>query len=80
MYFITAIIIFVSDGLEYREIIYNQMPFNNLESCEQYLDSYESVIRLSITKLADYHKIELKGIEDIYCSDNINEELESAKL
>ena len=62
-YFITAIIIFVSDGLEYRENIHNEMPFKTIESCEKYLETYESAIRLSITKAAQYYKVELKDIK-----------------
>lgn len=80
MYFITAIIVFISDGLEYREAIHNEMPFSSLESCEQYLKSYESNIRLSITKASNYYRIELKEIEDVFCSDNIDGNLESVKL
>lgn len=72
MFYIAALIIFISDGYEQEDILLHTINFNTKQSCEEYLNSYDSILRLNLTKMFEYNKLELKKIVDLFCIQNKN--------
>lgn len=72
MFYIAALIIFISDGYEQEDILLHTINFNTKQSCEEYLNSYDSILRLNLTKMFEYNKLELKKIIDLFCIQDKN--------
>lgn len=72
MFYIAALIIFISDGYEQEDILLHTINFNTKRSCEEYLNSYDSILRLNLTKMFEYNKLELKKIVDLFCIQDKN--------
>jgi hypothetical protein len=72
MFYIAALIIFISDGYEQEDILLHTINFNTKQSCEEYLNSYDSILRLNLTKMFEYNKLELKKIVDLFCVQDKN--------
>ena len=72
MFYIAALIIFISDGYEQEDILLHTINFNTKQSCEEYLNSYDSILRLNLTKRFEYNKLELKKIVDLFCVQDKN--------
>lgn len=72
MFYIAALIIFISDGYEQEDILLHTINFNTKQSCEEYLNSYNSILRLNLTKMFEYNKLELKKIVDLFCVQDKN--------
>jgi hypothetical protein len=72
MFYIAALIIFISDGYEQEDILLHTINFNTKQSCEEYLNSYDSILRLNLTKMFEYNKLELKKIVDLFCIQDKN--------
>lgn len=72
MFYIAALIIFISDGYEQEDILLHTINFNTKQSCEEYLNSYDSILRLNLTKMFEYNKLELKKIIDLFCVQDKN--------
>lgn len=72
MFYIAALIIFISDGYEQEDILLHTINFNTKQSCEEYLNSYDSILRLNLTKMFKYNKLELKKIVDLFCVQDKN--------
>jgi len=72
MFYIVALIIFISDGYEYKDILLHTINFNSKQSCEEYLNSYDSILRLNLTKMFEYNNFELKKIIDLFCIEDKN--------
>lgn len=72
MFYIAALIIFISDGYEQEDILLHTINFNTKQSCEEYLNSYNSILRLNLTKMFEYNKLELKKIVDLFCIQDKN--------
>lgn len=72
MFYIAALIIFISDGCEQEDILLHTINFNTKQSCEEYLNSYDSILRLNLTKMFEYNKLELKKIVDLFCVQDKN--------
>ena len=67
MYYIVALIIFISDGYEHEDSLLHTINFYSKESCEEYLNTYDSILKLNITKMFNYNNIELKKIIGLSC-------------
>lgn len=72
MFYIAALIIFISDGYEQEDILLHTINFNTKQSCEEYLNSYDSILRLNLTKMFEYNKLELKKIVNLFCIQDKN--------
>jgi hypothetical protein len=72
MYFIAALIIFISDGYEHKDILLHTVNFNTKESCQEYLKSYDSILRSNLIKMFEYNNLELKKIIDLFCIQDNN--------
>ena len=72
MFYIAALIIFISDGYEQKDILLHTINFNTKQSCVEYLNSYDSILRLNLTKMFEYNKLELKKIVDLFCIQDKN--------
>lgn len=72
MFYIAALIIFISDGYEQEDILLHTINFNTKQSCEEYLNSYDSILRLNLTKMFEYNKLELKKIVNLFCVQDKN--------
>ena len=72
MFYIAALIIFILDGYEQEDILLHTINFNTKQSCEEYLNSYDSILRLNLTKMFEYNKLELKKIVDLFCVQDKN--------
>jgi len=72
MFYIVALIIFISDGYEHEDILLHTINFNSKQSCEEYLNSYDSILRLNLTKMFEYNNFELKKIIDLFCIEDKN--------
>lgn len=72
MFYIAALIILISDGYEQEDILLHTINFNTKQSCEEYLNSYDSILRLNLTKMFEYNKLELKKIVDLFCIQDKN--------
>lgn len=72
MYYIVALIIFISDGYEQNDSLLHTVNFYTEKDCLNYLKAYDSQLRLNITKMFNYNKVELKEITDLFCSHENN--------
>ena len=72
MFYIAALIIFISDGYEQEDILLHNINFNSIESCNEYLNSYDSLLKLNLTKMFKHNNIELKKIVDLFCIQDKN--------
>ncbi len=72
MYFITALVIFIFDGYEQEDNFLHTITFNSKQQCEEYLESYDSMLKLNLKKMFDYNNVELKEIIDLYCIKDTN--------
>ena len=67
MYYIVALIIFISDGYEHNDSLLHTIVFNNKQSCENYLSSYDSMLKINLKRMFEYNNVELKEIVDLFC-------------
>lgn len=67
MYYIVALIIFISDGYEQNDSLLHTINFYTEKDCINYLKDYDSQLKLNITKMFKYNNIELKEITDLFC-------------
>lgn len=72
MFYIVALVIFISDRYEHKDILLHSINFNSKQSCEEYLNSYDSILKLNLKKMFEYNNLELKQIVNLFCIEDKN--------